>query len=274
VADIVEQTFDTLIGKISSLCSHYACDIVLLSGRPTSLKPLSDLFLKYYAISPNRLKSMNDYRVGRWYPQDERYPFVDGNGQFLNPKSIVTTGAMIGHLAANGGINGFTLNLQELIARLIPTTNYFGKLDPYLHYTQTVISPKNNRADVVVTSLPFRLGMRQIDIPAYPARPFYTLNFDDFRLEDRVKGSIENENDVAAVQAGVEARKNTIIRNMPLTVSIERDFSEDKEMLTMESATGADGKDYKRFLCLQVQSMSEVDNFWLDSGIFSLNINN
>ncbi len=34
---------------------------------------------KYYAISPNRMKSMNDYRVGRWYPQDKRYKFIDGN---------------------------------------------------------------------------------------------------------------------------------------------------------------------------------------------------
>ncbi|MBK8042539.1 MAG: virulence factor SrfB [Haliscomenobacter sp.] len=96
---IVEKTFDSLVGKISSLFSHHAYDIVLLSGRPTSLKPLSDLFLKkYYAITPNRLKSMNDYRVGRWYPQDKRHPFINGNGKFINPKSIVTTGALIGKL--------------------------------------------------------------------------------------------------------------------------------------------------------------------------------
>lgn len=47
VADIVEKTFDSLIGKISSVLAHYECDIVLLSGRPTSLRPLTDLFFKY-----------------------------------------------------------------------------------------------------------------------------------------------------------------------------------------------------------------------------------
>lgn len=65
VSAIVEKTFDSLIGKVSALLSFYACDVVLLSGRPTSLKAITDIFLKYYAITPNRLKSMNDYRVGR-----------------------------------------------------------------------------------------------------------------------------------------------------------------------------------------------------------------
>ncbi|GHS89268.1 hypothetical protein FACS1894201_10660 [Bacteroidia bacterium] len=118
VAGIVEETFDSLIGKISSLLSYYACDIVLLSGRPTSLKPLTDLFLKYYAIKPYHLKTMNNYHVGRWYPEDKRYPYIDGNGKFLNPKSIITTGAMIGHLAENS-LNGFSKNVL-LFSAVLP----------------------------------------------------------------------------------------------------------------------------------------------------------
>lgn len=275
VTAIVEKTFDSLIGKISSLFSFYACDIVLLSGRPTSLKPMTDLFLKYYAISPNRLKAMNDYRVGRWYPEDKRYKFIDGNGKFINPKSIVTTGAMIGHIAENGGLNGFSLNLKELNKKLLPTTNFFGKLNEQLEFTETVISPDKNRATVEVSSLPFRIGVRQLDIPAYPSRPFYTLDFNEYKLEDRVKGRLENENDVNAVQHGVDAEKAKIRQNMPLKVTIERDMNEDIELLSIEEIVDREGNPIDRnFFSLQVQSMSEVENFWLDSGIFSLNINN
>ncbi|MBK8300425.1 MAG: virulence factor SrfB [Chitinophagaceae bacterium] len=207
VAAIVEKTFDTLTGKISSLLSYHDCDIVLLSGRPTSLKPLTDLFLKHYAISPNRLKTMNDYRVGRWYPEDKRHKFIDGNGKFINPKSIITTGAMIGHLAANGGMNGFSLNLKELNEKLLPTTYYFGRLNEQLKFTDTIISPDINRVTVEVTSLPFRIGVRQLDTSAYPSRPFYTLDFNDYKIEDRVKGRLDNENDVNAVQKGINAEK-------------------------------------------------------------------
>ncbi|MEI7582742.1 virulence factor SrfB [Runella sp.] len=274
VAAIVEKTFDLLIGKISSLFSYYACDIVLLSGRPTSLKPLTDLFLKYYAISPNRLKSMNDYRIGRWYPQDKRYKFIDGNGMFINPKSIITTGAMIGHIAENGGLNGFSLNLTELKEKLLPTTNFFGKLNEQLEVTETIISPDNNRAAVEVTALPFRIGVRQLDISAYPSRPFYTLDFNDSKLEDRIKGQLDDKNDKNAIQRGVDVEKVKIRQNMPLKVTIERNMNEDIELLHLVEIVNKNGDSVKSSFSLQVQSMSEVENFWLDSGIFSLNINN
>ncbi|MBK6353097.1 MAG: virulence factor SrfB [Saprospiraceae bacterium] len=174
--------------------SYYDCDIVLLSGRPTSLKPISDLFLKYYAISPNRLKSMNDYRVGKWYPHDRRYPFINGNGRFTNPKSIVTTGAMIGHIAQYGTLNGFGLDLSELKKKLLPTTYYFGNLNDSLIYLNTIISTDQNYATVNVSKLPFRLGVRQIDVSAYPSRPFYTFTFNEHSIEDRVLGRFQEEN--------------------------------------------------------------------------------
>jgi hypothetical protein len=276
VADIVEQVFDSLIGKISSLFSYHACDIVLLSGRPTSLKPLSDLFLKYYAISPNRLKSMNDYRVGRWYPEDKRYPFIDGNGKFINPKSIITTGAMIGQIAENGGLNGFSLNLSELKTGLLPVTYYFGKLnEESLSYLTTIISPDNNHATVEVSSFPFRIGVRQLDIPAYPSRPFYTLDFNDYKIEDRVLGRLDDNPNRNDVEQGIKAEKDKIRRGMPLKVTVERDINEDVEKLNLVEVTDKDGNSLNtNFFDLQVQSMSEVENFWLDSGIFSLNINN
>ncbi|MBU0490052.1 MAG: virulence factor SrfB [Bacteroidetes bacterium] len=276
LADIMEKTFDSLIGKISSLLSYYECDIVLLSGRPTSLKPLSDLFLKYYAISPNRLKSMNDYRVGRWYPEDKRYPFINGNGRFINPKSIITTGAMIGQIAGNGGLNGFALDLTDLKKKLLPTTYYFGKLnEESLAYLNTIISPDNNFAKFDISSFPCRIGVRQIDIPAYPTRPFYTLDFNDFKIEDRVLGRFDEDNPpINQVQQEIQKEKDTIRRGMPLKVSISRDINEDIEKLTLEEVTDREGNSLnKNFFSLQVQSLSEVENFWLDSGIFSLNIN-
>ncbi|MDR1793156.1 MAG: virulence factor SrfB [Bacteroidales bacterium] len=276
VADIVEKTFDSLIGKISSLLSYYACDIVLLSGRPTSLKPLADLFLKYYAISPNRLKSMNDYRVGRWYPEDKRYPFIDGNGKFINPKSIITTGAMIGHLAETG-LNGFSLNLSELKTKLLPTTFYFGKLNgETLEYLETIISPDNNQATIDVTTLPFRIGVQQLDIEAYPSRPFYTLYYNDFKIEDRVLGRFDDgELSINLLQQEIQKEKDKIRRGMPLKVTISRDINEDVEKLNLEEVADREGNTLnKNFFSLQVQSMSEVENFWLDSGIFTLNINN
>lgn len=277
VSAIIEKTFDSLSGKISSLLSYYSCDIVLLSGRPTSLKPLSDLFVKYYAISPNRLKSMNEYRVGRWYPEDTRHPFIDGNGKFVNPKSIITTGAMIGQIAENGGLSGFALNLSELKQKLLPTTNYFGKQnEDSLAYLETIISPDNNFVIIEVSSLPLRIGARQLDISSYPSRPFYTLTYNDYRIEDRALGRFDDDNPpIDQLQAEIDKEKDKIRRGMPLKITISRDISENIETLNIEEVLDREGNTLnKNFFSLQIQSMSELDSFWLDSGIFSLNIDN
>ena len=279
MTSIVEKTFDTLVGKISAILSTYKCDIVLISGRPTSLKPLSDLFLKYYAISPNRLKTMNDYRVGRWYPEDKRYKFLDGNGRFNNPKSIITTGAMIGYKASvGGGIDGFVLDLSALVKNMKPTTECFGLMNEFtMQYENTIISKENNTATFSVSiskNNPVRIACRQIDSESYPSRPFYVLGFNQYNIEDRVRGRLPENVDMHTVQSAITNELESMVKKCPYTVTIERDYEDDKECLKLETILDKDGNDLnKRFINLQVQSMSETKDYWLDSGIFSLNIN-
>jgi hypothetical protein len=74
--------------------------------------------------------------------------------------------------------------------------------------------------------------------------------------------------------APIDAEKVKIRQNMPLKVTIERDMNEDIELLHLVEIVNKNGDSVKNSFSLQVQSMSEVENFWLDSGIFSLNINN
>ena len=91
---------------------------------------------------------------------------------------------------------------------------------------------------------------------------------------DRVKGRLDDEDDINAVQKGIDAEKIKIRRNMPLRVTIERDNNEDKEHLWIEEVVDKEGNSLsKQFFSLQVQSMSEAENFWLDSGLFSLKTN-
>lgn len=128
---------------------------------------------------------------------------------------------------------------------------------------------------VTVSSLPSRIGVRQLDISAYPSRQFYTLDYHDFKIEDRVLGRFDEDNPpIDQVQQEIQKEKDKIRRGMPLIVTISRDINEDMEKLTLEEVTDKDGNTLnKNFFILQVQSMSEVENYWLDSGIFSLNIN-
>ena len=273
LTNIIERTFDSLVGKISTVLAYYTCDIVVLSGRPTSLKPLTDLFVKYYPVSPNRLKLLNDYRVGRWYPD----PRHDADGYFANPKSFVAVGAMIGNCAsARGSLNGFSLNLEELGKKLKPTSEYFAKLNERtLEFGETFITPSRNTATMKVSTLPVRIGCRQWDVASYPSRPLYVLDFDENKIEERVKTK-HGLSDAKQIKDAVEIEKQRIRKQTPLVFTIEReDYQEDKESLRIELVeVDATGDELPvSYFSLQIQSMSESENYWLDTGEFSnLNI--
>jgi len=266
---IITKTFEPLLQKIAAVMYAYKCDFILLAGRPTSLKQVENLFLKFYAVPPNRLVTLNKYRVGLWYP------YHDGNGYFSKgEKSIVAVGALIGYLAStNGDLTGFSLDLSVLKDKLMPTTEYFGLMNNQTQKVDSIlIQPQLNHATFPITSLPVSLGCRQLNTDSYPARVFYFLDFntDNMELNYRSKGV----NDLNQLKAMVEAEKIRIRSKMPLSVSITReDYKVDKESLLLESVTDKEGEELPlRFFTLQIQSMNEPENFWLDTGEFILDI--
>ena len=263
LSSIVESTFDTLVGKISAVLSYYGCDIVLLSGRPTSLKPLSDLFLKYYAVSPNRLITLNNYRIGTWYP------FQDGKGYFRDSKSIVAVGAMIGNYASSGGgLDGLSLDLNELITKTLPTTEYFTSTETGLPF----ITPEINNTSIDVSQLPMRLWTRQLNTSQYPTRPFYLLDFNSDKIKERMqaKNGLTDENN-RETKDYTASELERIRQLSPFKIKIEREnYIQEKETLIIESVEDRNNEDLPTsYFTLQVQSMSESDSYWLDSGVFA-----
>ena len=269
ISKIVESTFDTLVGKISTVLSYYGCDIVLLTGRPTSLRPLSDLFFKYYSVSPNRLIALNNYRVGTWYP------FHDGKGYFNDSKSIVSVGAMIGNYAATrGSLNGFSLDLSELKKEVKPTTEYFAKSEN----DSPFITPEINNANIEVSQLPMRFWTRQLDSKKYPTRPFYLLDFNEEKIKEKTKDKLSlNSADKKLINDATVSEIEKLRILSPFKIRIVREnYNEDKESLKIESVEDRNQNELPvSYFSLQVQSMSESENYWLDSGEFTnIRINN
>lgn len=267
ISKIVERTFDTLIGKISTVLSYYGCDIVLLAGRPTSLKPLSNLFLKYYAVSPNRLITLDKYRIGTWYP------FQDGKGYFKDAKSVVAVGAMIGNRAATSSLNGFSLNLSELNKAMLPTTEYFSISE----YGEPFITPEQNFSTIEVFQLPTRVWCRQLNSASYPTRPFYKIDFNRDEIEKRmiIKYNL-NEDNKGAIKDAFDGEIERLQSLRPFRISIVREnYVEDKETLMIDSVQNRNYDELPTaYFAVQTQSMMEDDNYWLDSGEFhNLSIN-
>lgn len=273
---IINNVMDGLLKKVSVALAEYGCDIVLLAGRPCSLKPIEDIFLKYYPVDPNRLKVLNEYRVGRWYP------FQDGNGFFENQKSVVAVGALVGYICSElGGYKGMSFNLGELGQKMLPTTNYIGLMSHtasmLIPNKDILLDPKKGSTTFDVPSIPIRLGCRQLDTESYPARSLFTLDFDDDAIREGVKNELLQKHlpidNLALIQDAVDSRKMRIRQNMPVKLEIERDYETDRENVVVTDVTDRnDTKLPKKYLSLQIKSLSESDTFWLDNGEFKCKI--
>ena len=268
----IENAMDPLIENVATIMYAYDCDLILLSGRPTSLKVIRDIFLKYFAVAPDRLIAMTDFRIGHWYP------FADRNGYLKDSKSIVPVGAMIAWQASHaGGFNGFLLDLKDLGNRISPTTEYFARMNATRRNGQWFISPEVGNGEFTAGSFPTYIGSKQFDIANYPLRPFYVFDIDEANITARVRHKKAEEGiDLTQqeLQVLIKAEKERILSRCPLTVKVSReDYRENKERLTLENVVGDDGeelnvKDFK----FEIQSLNDPDCYWLDSGEFNINI--
>lgn len=267
----IARSMDAFLQKIASIMYAYGCDIILLSGRPTSLDPIKDTFLKYAPIEPNRLIRLNSYRIGDWYP------FADKAKRCINnSKSVVPIGAMIGYLASSaGGYNGLSIDMSELAKDLTPTTDYFIVNDSKVQINSCFLTPNSKQGDLVANNFPIYIGSKQYDLAMYPVRPFYVLDLNregvTAKLKKEAKGKALTENDL---QYLAKDYFEDLLRNSPLTFTITRDdFKLNKEILSIDAVKADNGdplptEDFQ----LSIQSLNDPDCYWLDSGIFDINI--
>lgn len=243
ISEIVVSKLEPLMKQLSIVLNTYQCDIILLAGKPMSLNVVTDLFLKYYPISPNRLIRLNDYRVGEWYP------FSDGLGYFKDQKSLVAVGGMIGYLASNGGLGGFHMDMTHLKKDMVSTAQYIGLYSAVNQkIKEAVITPLQNTATFEVHGFPIYIGCKQLYSQYYQARALYALNLQD----------------------DVDLR--TI--SLPLKISVARNYSQDREALKIVSAVDSMGKPFSlNKLRFCVQSLADEGTYWLDKGEFVLSIN-
>ena len=267
ISSIVEKEFEPLLKKIATIMYAYACDIVLLSGRPSSLPPIRDIFLKYYSVSPNRLIMLNHYYIGDWYP------FDNNTGYITNPKTIVAMGGVIGHYASElSNLNKFVINLDKLKNGLKSTINYI-EASREGHPIEYLITPEQSQGEITISTIPAYLNVRQLGLDTYPSRTLYTIDFNRHKIADRIrKKALLNEGITltdAKVQALVNEQLDILKRRMPFKLTINRDY-EDKELLTISSILDNVEKEViESNMEIHIQSLGVDEKYWLDSGAFN-----
>lgn len=234
VASLVKSTMEKLMQQISVMLYAHNCDIVVLAGRPTSLDAITELFVKYVPVTPDRLVRLNEYRVGQWYP------LADPEGYFRDQKAVVAVGAMVGFLASTQGFNGMVIRFDDMVKHFRSTCNYIN-LYKGDRVGNTILSPNKNSDTVSLTIFPAFFGAKQFDQPHYDGRPIYALY------------------------------NNSGRQNIKVTLS--RDFQADPETLVVEEVVDGNGDQIPREQIEFInQSLINDGQHWLDKGEFELSI--
>ena len=268
VNEILESTLEPLLRQISAVLYAMGCDFVLLAGKPTSLGRIEDLFLKFYPVSPDRIITLRNYRVGRWYP------FSDDSGYFKDPKTLVSVGAMISLMGGRlDNLAGFRINLDLLKTEITSTADFVGVFNPNTKNTETImLNPDKNRGEFQVAGLPVSVGCRRLAAENYPGRPLYQLDFNDAKIRERVANQYPQ---ISAVEIPdyVEQMKVQLKSRMPFSVLFSRQYRDNKEAIKIESILDRDRSEISNsLLSLSLKTLSDETAYWLDTGEFQLSV--
>ena len=124
----------------------------------------------------------------------------------------------------------------------------------------------------MVSTIPETLNVRQIGLDSYPCRALYDIDFNRYKMSDRIrKKALLNGEDIptdAKVSGLVRENIDALKRRMPFKISIERDV-DDKENLSISAIVDNEGNDViDGNLEIHIQSLGVEDQYWLDSGAF------
>ena len=241
---VVKDVVEKMIGDLCGIIAQYECDYVLLSGRPSQLPVVRDLFLKKLPVTPDRIVQLGHYRIGTWYP------FAEGTGVIKDPKTCVAVGATIALMAGNlRRLDDFTIDTSLLKRNFCSTADYLGEYDPNKARLKEIFLDPDTDTKNIKFFGHMMLGMRQMPTDDWISAPMYKL-----------------------VYSSSEAARQLKDRE-PFTFDIERDPRDKERLKPLKNVMDREGKKVSSDnLKLTLQSLADEHGYWMDSGIFLIQL--
>lgn len=170
--------------KYADVVAQFDVDVLVLAGRTSALECIHQLFLHEMPVSPSRVMRMSRYRVGEWYPSK----WQDG-GLIKDPKTTVTAGAAVLHLASRNKLPGFLLDEVQAA----PETLIYGlyqDTEPHMPRANELFR-KDKTSPPLLYTAGMMIGVRNVDSEEMDACPIFevrpaTKEVERALLEDRV----------------------------------------------------------------------------------------
>lgn len=241
---VVKDVVEKMIGDMAGIIAQYNCDYVLLSGRPSTLPVIKDLFLKFLPVTPDRVIQMGNYRIGTWYP------FATETGVIKDPKTSVVVGATVALMAGTlRRLEDFTIDTSLLKEKFDSTADYIGEYDALKAQLKSkFLDPDtdNKRIEFFGHML---LGRRQMPSEQWIAAPMYKLSY-----------------------STLDAAK-TLKDREPLVFDLERDPRNKERIRPLRNILDNEGKKVPaEHISLKMQTLADENGYWMDTGIFLIQL--
>jgi hypothetical protein len=251
----VERIVTAILGPVlADLCEvvwHYDCDVLLLSGRPSRLRVVTDIVQAKTPVPPHRVIGMHHYRVG------EIYPFRDAANRIDDPKTTAAVGAAL-CAQAEGRLPNFTLRTRNLAmrstARIIGTMDNNGQIRHENELLRDLELDRPPTEGEVGFTLDFetvtQLGFRQLPIERWVTTPLYILEF-------------ANPDNATNLHLPLKVK---VVRRESDGPDGEQDASamEDFHVEEVEDAEG--DRQPPGLVRMRLQTIREQDGYWRDTG--------
>ena len=261
-----------ILAELCEVISHYSCDALLLTGRPSRLPGVQAFIRQRLPLPPGRILPLQNYRTGGWYPFHK-------NGLIDDPKSTASVGAMICLLCAKHSVPNFYFRTAAL--KPYSTIKHFGQIDHAGVIKQGDVLYHNLTSDKGRIELPIvgegeergtpwlemrgdlHLGYRQLAAERWSASPLYTLRF--------TSQGKRNFSNAIGKNGEVPVLRIRLAVDEPSELLLEQGLISDKLIISDLKSNIQDADfDFERDLELSLNTMptgnlSDSD-YWLDSG--------
>lgn len=234
----VERVLREPLRKYADILAQFDVDLLVLAGRTSKLRAVRALFVSEMPVTPPRIKTMGDYRVGDWYPSKWRK-----DGRIADPKSTVAAGAAILHLASRNVLPGLLIEgLAEVDQR--PIYGLYQSTEPHIARVNELFRDGKLSPPFLYTR-GMMVGFRNVDSQEMDGSPLFEVlpasqKVEQALLEDRVKIRFRLRDDGHVEIAEVESQRDAY------------SFSPADFRLRLKTAT--------------------VDRYWLDTGVLSAHV--
>ncbi|MBS1016962.1 virulence factor SrfB [Acetobacter persici] len=287
VEKCIHSTLGQTLKQFSAAIRAYGCDVMLLSGRPSKLRHVTDIITSQLPVMPQRIIRMHDYTVSRFYP------FSDVHNKISDPKTTVVSGAAIWKLAGQKRLLNFTLRTEEL--KMKSTVNYIGVMqagagtvaealnDKPLDL-ETPAADKNSDEGKNVIEIPnfaneIHLGWRQLPNPSWMATPLYRIRFRDNGHEELRSKGYTDSCTLYLKQAVPSLTHEDLSEYDPVRMLEEQKKAalQQEDLVLCELTGMVDGKKQELGIntlknVLEIQLMTTLDpkGHWRDTGCLAL----